>query len=319
MPISGASSYLPTTEEFEQHWSTADATLGVGSEIVLPDGTGLAALTAKKVKLADKHTEIQGKLNEKETARGDLDIQKRDLLAWLLAFNRKVRAFFPDSKWLRGLPDVPGSSEGQSKITDALDDANSMWQLINADPATASPVVLIDGYDQAAFDAGIITLKATFTIWNAAKTTLTVTREERNVLQGDIYAVLKSYRQVLPTMFAEDHALVQSLPRLTPLPGSTPDAVVASVEWDDLTAQAKITWTPSSDSNLQDYEVRYVAGPDYSTDDEATAGTVQPGETLELFTAYGLNGPGTTASYKVYVRLNTGNEKGSNAVSITQQ
>lgn len=318
MPITGPSSYVPTTEEFEQHWATANATLGVGNEIVLPDGTDLAGLTAKKDALVAKRADLQAERNVKEVHRGDIELKKEALLNWLVEFNKKVRAFFPKSKWLGALPEVPSITEAQSKITDELDNGNALWQMINADPATASPMILINNYDQATFDADIVALKAAYTAWNGARVTVKVTRGERDTLQAEIKAILLSYRKVLPTFFPKDHTMVQSMPRLTPLPGSTPDAVVATGEWDDTTMQSKITWTESTDPNLLEYEIRYVTGPDYSTEDEAVSGSVLPGGNLEFFTVDGLNGPGTAASYKVYVKLNTGNEKGSNAVSVTQ-
>ena len=317
MPITGPSSYLLTIEQFEQHWATADATLGVGNEIVLPDGTNQNGLTTKKGELTAKRAEVQARLNDKEVARGELELKKSMLLQRLVQFNEKVRAFFAGSKWLNALPDVPGQREAQSKITDPLDDIDNLWQQINADPATASPITLLGGYDQATFNTDLVALKGTYTTLNASETSLKVAREERNQIQRDAYAILKNYRQVLPTFFAKDDAIVESLPRLTPLSGATPDAVTASAEWDATTSQAKITWTPSSDPKLDRYEIRFVSGPDYSTDDESISGSVDKNAVPEFFTLDGLSGPGTIANYKVYVVLDTGNEKGSNAVSVT--
>ena len=317
MPITGPSSYVPVTEEFEQHWLTADTTLGAGNEIVFPDGINQAALTAKKDELVAKRADVEGRLNNKEVARGDLDLKKAALLQRLVQFNDKVRAFYPNSKWLPALPKTPGPAEAQGKITTPLDDCNNLWQQINADPGTAAPLTLLGGYGQATLDTDLAALKTAYTALNSSETTLKVTRQERNQLQDAIYAILKSYRQVLPTFFPKDSALVASLPRLSPIPGSTPDAVTASGTWDAATQQARISWTASTESNLADYQVRFSSGPVYSTEDESVVATVPGGGSLETLTNAGLASAGTTASFRVYVRLTTGNEKGSNTVVVT--
>lgn len=318
MPITGPSSYVSTIEEFEQHWLSADTALGPGNEIVLPNGTNRAGLIALKNALIAKRSDLQARLNDKEVARGDMELKKAALLDRLVQFNDKIRAFFPGSKWVPALPNVPGPAEAQSKITDPLEDAANLWLQINADPLTAAPVTLLGGYTQAAFAADIAALKAAYATLNAAETKLKVTREERNDIQDEIYAVLKSYRQVLPTFFAKTHALVESLPRLTPLPGATPAAVTAEAVWDATLEQARITWTASSDPDLFQYEVRFSPGPVYSTDDETVIGNIPPGGPLELLTAAGLDSPGSVAGYRVYVMLTTGNENGSNTVVVTR-
>ena len=98
---------------------------------------------------------------------------------------------------------------------------------------------------------------------------LTLARQERNDLQEQIHPVLRDYRKALPTFFPEGHAIVESLPRLSPLPGSTPDAITASGVWDATEMKARITWTASGNVNLQEYQVRFVPGPVYITDDES--------------------------------------------------
>ncbi len=88
--------------------------------------------------------------------------------------------------------------------------------------------------------------------------------------------------------------------------------------WDTIQQQAKITWSESTDPNLERDEIRFCPGPDYSTDDESVIGSVLSGEPREFFTAAGLAASGNVASFKVYVITTTGNEKGSNPVTITR-
>lgn len=317
MPITGPSSYVPTAEEFEQHWLSANTTLGVGNEVVLPDGTNQAGLTAQKNALITKQADVQARLNDKEVARGNLEVKKTALLERLVQFNDKIRAYFPDTKWIGALPIAPGLREGQSHITDPLDDVSHLWQQINADPATAAPVTLLGGYAQATLGTDLVALKVAYTTLNAAETTLKVTREERNNRQDEIYASMRSYRAVLPTLFDKDHALVVSLPKLSPAPGSTPDPVTLNGNWTDPPGYAALSWSASDDPNLDQYQLRMCIGPVYNTDTESVVANI-PLEQTSTTTVAGLANPGDTASYKIYVLLVTGNQSGSNAVAITR-
>ena len=111
---------------------------------------------------------------------------------------------------------------------------------------------------------------------------------------------------------------MDSLPRLTPEPGSTPDGVIATAVWDAVLQAVKITWTASADANLSAYQIRFCAGPNYSTDNETVLGSVDPAAAREFVTSTGLSDPGIVVSFKVYVITSTGNEKGSNTVTVTR-
>jgi len=317
MPITGPSSYVQTTQEFLSHWASADTALGAGNEIELPDGTDHAGLQTKLDSLIAKRSGVQSSLNSKEVARGDVEIKKAALITRVVQFNDKIRAFFPDSKWIVALPVAPAQTESQGRVVPIMDDVASLWQQINADPGTAAPVTLLGGYTQAMFATDRTALNTSYNSLNAAEQTLKLTREERNKLQDGIYQNLKSYRLVLPTFFAKDDALVASLPRLTPLPGSTPISVTLSGSWVSPPGNAVLNWTASSDPNLMHYELRVTLGPVYDTDSDTTVNIYGPGD-LTASTLSGLGTPGDTASYKLYVITNTGNESGSNVVVITR-
>ena len=59
---------------------------------------------------------------------------------------------------------------------------------------------------------------------------------------------------------------------------------------------------------LESYELRSTPGPDYSAQNETTL--------AQSATGFGL--PGNAVSYKIYVRLTTGNEAGSDPLTITR-
>jgi hypothetical protein len=318
MPISGPTSFVPVTEEFLGHWASVDASLGAGNEIVLPGGVNRAGLQTKLNALVAKQADVQAKLNAEEVARGDVELKRQALLLRANQFNDKIRATLPGSKWVRALPAVPTINEAQSKFVQPLDDIGNLWTLINADPATPAAVSLLGGYLVAAFLADVTALKSGSTTLNVARSNTKVALEERNDLQDDIYEILKNYRQVMPTFFTADDALVESLPRLTPEPGSTPAAVTINVTWDPVTGMAKITWSASTAADLFEYEIRFCAGPNYDTDTESVIGNVAPSAPREFLTDAGLRAEGNTASFKVYVITTTGNEKGSNDVAVVR-
>ena len=316
MAISGPASYVPTTEEFISHWTLADAALGAGNEIVLAGGVNLAGLTAKKMALVTKRTTLQTKLTELEVARGDIEVRKQTLLNLFGKFVDRVRSLFPDAKWSRALPNQPGLNDSLGLFTDPMDSAAALWKLINDDPAL--PDIIILGTTQAQFATQSTDLKAAYTTRTNATVVAGVTREERNDIQDEIYAILKNYRQALPTHFITGHALIDSLPRLTPEPGSTPDPVTANGQWVPAQTQARITHSQSTATDFDSYELRMTPGPDYSSDDDVIVATSSDINSLEFLTDAGLTSQGVTASFKVFVKTTTGNEKGSNTVVITR-
>jgi hypothetical protein len=318
MAITGSTSFVPVTEEFLGHWTMVDTALGAGNEIVLPGGVNRAALQTKLNALVAKQADVQAKLNAEEVARGDVELKRQSLLLRTNQFNDKIRAMFPGSKWVRALPNVPTINEAQSKFVQPLDDIGNLWGLINADPATPAAVSLLGVYLVAAFLADVASLKAGSTTLNIARSNTKIAIEERNDLQDAIYEILKNYRYLMPTFFAADHALVASLPRLTPEPGSTPAAVTINASWDVPQLKAKITWSASTAADLFQYEIRFCAGPVYNTDVETVIGNVAPSAPREFFTDAGLAAVGNIASFKVYVITTTSNEKGSNDVAVTR-
>jgi len=318
MPIVGPSSFVPTTQEFLTHWGAADTALGVGNEIVLQGGVARVGLQTLLDTLVAKRLDLAGKLNLAETARGDIELQKIAMLLRINQFNDVVRADFGGTKWEVALPKVPSIGDGEGVFIPPLDDVQTLWLQLNAGIAPAGPVKLLGDYVQATFGTNNGAMKTAFTTWRAAGVIAGLALQERNDIQDQIQPVLVNYRKKLPTKFAKGHALVDSLPEVSPPPGSTPAAVTINVVWDPITLKAKITWGASTAADLFQYEIRFCAGPNYNTEIEDVIGNVTPGGLLEFLSDAGLAAAGNIASFKVYVITTTGNEKGSNAVSVTR-
>ena len=322
--ISGPASFVPTTAEFLAHWTLVNAALPPAEPLVLVGAITRAILDGHGTTLGTLHSQVQAEINDVELAIGDLDARKLALHTRLNQFNDKIRAYLGATTFARAMPKVPGITEGQGTFFPPLDDMDNLWLRINAMAPIPgfTPPLLLGGYAHATFSAlpagDLALLRAAYKAVGREELELRVKRGERQDLEDVIYPILKSYREAMPTFFAPTHALVESLPRLTPDPGSTPDPVNATGVWDAAAVKAKITWEASTAADLDHYEIRWSPGSTYSTDDESTLGSVAKDATREFLSAQGLGAPGAVSVFRVYVVTETGNEKGSNTVKITR-
>lgn len=320
MPISGPSSYVPTLNLFIPHWVDVNLALGAGGPLVLEDGTTIAGLTGYRDQLDAYRVSIQGKLNDVQIAAADVFARKTALLVRIGEFNRKVRGSIGKSSFAAALADVPSVTSAQNIFLDPLDDTANLWPKINAAtiPGFTPPLLLPGSYAVAAFATELAALKTAYATVSTAEHEVTLERRLRDFVQDKAQAAMVLYRKAVAGSFAENDPLVLSLPAVTPDPGSTPDGVTANISWDATQLKAKITFSGSTDPNLFQYEIRFCPGANYSTDTETVVGNLSPTDAREFLTDAGLSAPGNVASYKVYVILTTGNEKGSNTVTITR-
>ena len=320
MPISGSGSYVPTMNLFIPHWGDVNAALGASGPLVLPSGTAVADLTTLRDQLEAIAASLQGKLNDTQLASADVAQKKLALMGRLAEFNRKVRGFLSHTIYAAALPDVPNASSAPGIILEALDDMASLWSKINAAtiPGFTGPLTLLATYPIATLNTELAALKIAYAASQGANQDLDLERKLRTAAQEKAYAAVRDYRKAVLGLFAETDPMVLTLPKLSPEPGATPDPVTANISWDAPQQKAKLMWPASTDPNLSHYEVRFCAGPTYSTEDESTLGTIIPAEPREFLTDAGLVTSGDIASFKVYVVLTTGNEKGSNTVTITR-
>lgn len=307
MPISGPSSYLPTTDQFIAHWTAANAALL--APVTLRGGVAVADLTALREQLATERTALTQQLNEREFARGDIYTQARALVNRLEQFNGRIRVLYAEgTRFVNALPKAPDYRASQERVITPLDDVAGIWEQVDN---SGDPVILSGNYGYDVFLDDLTALKTSYQAYQTALINERMARGVRNETQEQIYPILKQYREAIPTFFPEGSSIIETLPRLTPLPGSTPDPVNASAVWDEAEAKARITWEASDNSNLQEYEVRYTPGEEYDEDDETVVATILPSDPRELLTDAGLTQPGAFSTFKVYVLLTTGNERGS--------
>jgi prefoldin subunit 5 len=312
MAITGTASYLPTTDEFLAHWEMANQ--APEGPIELRGGLTWSALNSLRNTLANQRTQLTQKLNAREFARGDITAQAAALVQRLEQFNARVRVLFEaGSKYVNALPKVPNPESAADKVTTPLDDAANIWMRIDEGGQT---ILLGGGYTLQAFNEAIAELKESYRAFTKARTEEKIARGARNETQAQIYPLLKQYREVIPTYFAADSSFVETLPRLRPKPGSTPNPVNASAVWDPGENKARIAWEASDNTSLKEYQVRYTPGPRYDEDDASVVATTQPSEPREVRSDAGLTQPGAESSFKVFVITDTGNEAGSDALTV---
>jgi hypothetical protein len=315
MPITGPSSYLPTADEFIGHWGNANSMLGAAGPILLAKGVGRADLIALRDALETQRADVETARNELEGARADIETLKASLLDRLNQFNGKLRSLSPGTRWEAMLPKAYSISESMGRVIPPLDDLESLWKSYNAENP---PIFLMNGYAVAAFETEADALKAAYKAYSNAETNLGLARGLRNETQDKIHEILKQYRQRIPSEFAEGSAILATLPRLSPVPGSTPDAVQLSGSYNATTQKAELAWTPPADESVTSLQLRASAGPDYDAEDETILATFPATGPHAWTGTFALATPGSAAAFRIFSITAEGNEKGSNAVTITR-
>ena len=92
----------------------------------------------------------------------------------------------------------------------------------------------------------------------------------------------------------------------------------ATGDWNSGTNKADYSWSVSLEPTLARYEVRMSPGPAYEAESSSVIGTIPAGGLPQFSSDAGFLVPGQTASVKIFVVLSTGNERGSNTVSLTR-
>ena len=320
MPITSNADYIPTIDEFHAHWTVANDTETFN--IPIDDGMVLfGELVDLRNELDGFKTTLEVRLNDLEIARVTLN-QAREAAADRLAdFNRRIRALFPNDARFNKLPLVPTRTAGRDPFLTAMDDAKDLWTRVNALPASpvfTAPLLLHGGFTLAAFTTRRTALDAAFTARGTADTRTGVTRAQRDEVQVRALRILTGYRLMVEALFPPDSVIVATLPALRPPEGHTPAPVAMAATWIPAETKAEIEWEASADPNLQNYQLRAVPGPDYNAADATTLHTFLPADPRTFQTGAGFAIPGAAMTYKLFVRLTTGNESGSEAVTVTR-
>ena len=111
--------------------------------------------------------------------------------------------------------------------------------------------------------------------------------------------------------------LLSTLPKLTPEPGHTPDAVNASATY-VAPSTSHVVHAASADNDVAYYDLEGTNGDEWNGDDAVHLGRHYPNEANEFTVDFGLTQPGTSVALKVFVVLNTGNRAGSATMLVVR-
>ena len=321
MAITSNASYIPTIDEFLGHWSNVDGSIIPALVLTVNDNTmDRAGFLATRGSLVLADQDIQDKLNDIEIARADIDIKKTELLRELNLFTGLMDSYYVGTKFFPARPGAPSISDGREAFTKPLYDVKSLWLKLDAAsarPGLALPIVLSDGATQNAFGNKIVALEEAYIEAASAEQDLRLAREERSRIQLVAYATMKVYRQAVPTKCSQHPSLVATLPRLSPEPGATPDAVTASSVF-EAPDKSKVVHSAVTQSGIKKVQLRGHVGTKWDEDLAVTIAEHAPGDAPEFITSFGLTQPGASVVMKVYVISDTDNEAGSNAVVTTR-
>ncbi len=318
MPISSVASYLSTMQEFITHWTAVNTDLALNGPLVLQGSYAVGTLTTDRTALEAKIIAVEPALNILQAAGNTRDNLKGPLRERIRQFRAAVTSFLHGSQYPKALPRLPQFKASPGDFLRALDDMASLWTTINLSPPPGftAPLKLQGNYLVATFNTDVAAMRTAFLNWDAAYQNAGIARGNRDMLLPPIKPRLSLYRQAVLATYPVGHALVLSLPRVSPAAGSTPAAVQLSFAWDEGLAKAHLQWSESSDPNLDHYDIRACDPPKYRNSDEVAVATVGA-DTTEFDTDFGLLAPGSQKIFKAYVVTTEDNEKGSNAVKVT--
>ena len=317
MAITGPASYIPTMNEFVAHWALCNAALPVGTPLVIRQLNNVTMTQVQFAALRDtlqaQQNTIQSCLTAQQIARGVINLKKAALLEQFALFTSLLDGYFRNTEFYAARPLAPGLGFGQENFTRPLTDMMSLWEKINGGPAPAGvtlPLLLPDTTAQSTFASAVSSLQFSYAEERRKAQEVAIARAKRDLLMAQAYEVMKTYREAVPAKLSAHPQLVSTLPRLTPVPGHTPEAVNASAVFQAPDA-TRVVYEESNDGLLARYELRGHVGEEYHDEDAVVIASNLPEASREFVTTFGLTQPGAQVALKVYVILTTGNEAGS--------
>ena len=315
--ITGPSSYSAAMSTFGQHWLSGNTKLGPTKHfaIALLNKTTVSqvAFAGLRSTLLTQENAVQAALTNFQLARGTVLTKKNELLPKFGLFTSILDGYYQGTHFIEARPYAPSFNDGKENFLRPLGAMMTVWLKMNeggAPPGVSLPVLLGDNTDQGSFASALSSLCFAFGDMENKEVLLQLARGERNVTLRKAYEVMKFYREVAPGKYTLHPEMIETMPRLTPLPGHTPERVNASAMF-EAPNESKIVHDASTDAMLSHYELRGNAGDDYSEHDAMLIASHEPGEPMEFLTSFALTQPGAKAAFKVFVVLTTGNEAGS--------
>ncbi len=314
--ISGPGSYTVTMNYFDAQWEEANSLLPAPYIVRLADVNQTMTrvqFAALITTLTTQQNTVQNRLVQQQVARGQINQQKAALLEMFSLFVSVLDGYYQNTDFDTLRPVCPGFNDGKEVFCEPLGLMLNMWEEMNEGPAPAGielPLVLSDGTTQGGFASSISALAFAYANEKKKEYQVDMARARRNRTQKKAYEAMKFYREGARNAFRAFPELLDTLPRLTPLPGHTPAPVAASAVFQAPNA-TKVIYGASTDPALHSYQLRGTVGDHYDEQDAVVIATHAPADLREFVMTFGLTQPGVKIALKVFVILNTDNEAGS--------
>ena len=248
-------------------------------------------------------------------------LEHTQLLARVLEFNATARAWWGRQPEGRAVPRVTYLQAALDKFLRPVRDAIRLWGLLNAGAAPSGVVLPLRlgpqlDFARADLEALMASALAAREAAEVAELLLAIARARRDKVEDRARAALAAFLKAAPSRLGADHPTVQAMPRLYPPAGHTPEPVKSAGAWDPDSEGARLTWEASPDKRLSHYEIRWCRGEDYSKKKERVAGRVEPDAPRVFLTVTGLAKRGAVACFRVYVVLDTKNERAGSVLTV---
>ena len=317
MALSGHLNFLPVVDACLANWSLANAALPAPG-LVLADGTDRAALGVLRGVFAEQLRVIVVGENAAEFAMASVLMVKPKLLARLGQFNDTVRAWWRHQPLAAALPKVTSVSAALEGFLVPMREGLRLWEVLEGRPAPSGVVLPLRlgtgvGFGRADFLALVAEAELQKAALLRAVVDLRLARAERDAMGRRLRGILVQYVRAVTAQFGEHSHITESLPRLSPLAGHTPQRVLLTGAYDVETEAAQLEWGASVDPKVVAYQIRQCAGRHYNKKLERLVAKVRKDEPR---VAQVRQAVGSVTSYKVYVVLSTGNERGSLPVAV---
>lgn len=326
MPISGPNSYPATMSQFIQHWT--DLNVAIGTPLVLSGTRNVALLTTWLDTVQTRISETMSAVLSATNRKGELDVMKANLISWTVIFNATVRADHGTLSYARNLQNAPQQSAGRGQFVEPLVKTQQIWNDLNA--ATGTDIALTrrrtlpngtlatETLELADYVTLIDAMQEQWNAWTRAQQAAENIREQRNDAMQLAYDAMRDYRLKVPLELPPGHALLDSLPSLSPDSGATPDAPEATAAWNPATEQADLAATPSTTPEVDRHELRFSPEDPYNAENEIVLTTIPAGQPLTHTTSIGLAIPGDTARFSWVALTPDGRESRSNITAVTR-
>lgn len=293
MPLVGPVSYLPVVDQFLEHWSVLESSLGDAAVLNLGHGIDRAAVLEVRARLAQAMESVTRSRIAREEERRHLAELDAMIARRLAQFNQQLAQ--------------PGQEAGTP------DEVARIWSALEQ---KGGERFLDGGFSRLDFSTDLSARKLVASALAASDKALSSARGARDGAQDQLHAFLELYRERVMELCPTGHEIRESLPELDLRRGPRPAAVDVSGRWQG--TMAIISWEASEEPELDHYEVRAMAGDHYESEDECSVACVSPDEPLKVSTTFALDEPGSVAAFRVYVVLRGGHERGSLPVVVVR-